>query len=286
MRQLTPEQAAATAPNQSIWVGASAGTGKTYVLTARVLRLLLTGTAPERVLCLTFTKAAAAEMSTRIYAQLGKWTGLSDQKLSASIWARTHERANEAMLERARQLFAEVLDLPGGLKIQTIHSFCQSLLGRFPAEANLSPRFQVMDERTTRELLEDSLERILAATTDKGNADISAALSRIAVRVSEQGFSDLMATVARERGHFRRLINKLKGQEGVAAATREAMDLPQNGAHLLAALTMDKAFDGAGLRALAGALADGSPAEQARATVIGAYLETAEGPARQTRFEA
>ncbi len=284
MKRLTPDQAAATAPNHSIWVGASAGTGKTYVLTARVLRLMLTGTPAERILCLTFTKAAAAEMSTRIYAQLGEWTGLADQTLAASIWARANERADDEMLVRARGLFAEVLDLPGGLKVQTIHSFCQSLLGRFPAEANLSPRFQVMDERTTRELLEDALERVLAAAGEQGDKKISEALSRIAVQVSEQGFSDLMAAVAKERGHFRRLLKRLHGEEGVAAATLEALGLPAECDDLSVQLTAG--LDGAGLLALAQALADGSPAEQARAAAIGEFLAPEEGAERAARFRA
>lgn len=286
MKRLTPDQAAATAPNHSIWVGASAGTGKTYVLTARVLRLMLSGTPAERILCLTFTKAAAAEMSTRIYAQLGEWTGLADQALAASIWARANERADDDMLVRARGLFGEVLDLPGGLKVQTIHSFCQSLLGRFPAEANLSPRFQVMDERTTRELLEDALERVLAAAGEQGDKKISAALSRIAVQVSEQGFSDLMAAVARERGHFRRLLKRLEGEDGVAAATLEALGLPAGCDDLSVQLSAEQALDGVGLAALAQALADGSPAEQARATAIGEFLAAKEGAGRAGRFEA
>jgi ATP-dependent helicase/nuclease subunit A len=286
MKRLTTEQAAATEPHHSIWVGASAGTGKTYVLTARVLRLLLTGTPAEHILCLTFTKAAAAEMSTRIYAQLGEWTGLADKPLAASIWARANERADEGMLAVARGLFAEVLDLPGGLKVQTIHSFCQSLLGRFPAEANLSPRFQVMDERTTRELLEDSLERVLAAAGDKGNEELSAALSRVAVQVSEQSFSDLMAAVAKERGHFRLLLKRLGGPEGVSSATLEGLGLPADSDRLIDHLTADQTLDRQGLLAVVEALADGSTAEQARAAAISEFLAAKEGAGRAACFTA
>ncbi|MCG8506323.1 MAG: UvrD-helicase domain-containing protein, partial [Sphingomonadales bacterium] len=127
--ELTREQAQATRPDANVWVGASAGTGKTFVLTARVLRLLLDGTAPERILCLTFTKAAASEMTTRVLKALGAWVGLDDKRLAVAIQKRTGAKPDKPMLDRARRLFAQVLETPGGLKIQTIHAFCQSLLG-------------------------------------------------------------------------------------------------------------------------------------------------------------
>lgn len=112
--KLTIEQEMATRPDASIWVGASAGTGKTHVLTARVVRLMLTGTDPEKILCVTFTKAAAAEMANRVYKVLGEWTALDDAALAAAINARTGEKADADMLARARQLFARVLDVPAG----------------------------------------------------------------------------------------------------------------------------------------------------------------------------
>src|SRR5215203_453217 len=120
--QLEAEQALAADPKVHASLSASAGTGKTQVLTARVLRLLLQGARPESILCLTFTKAAAAEMANRIGARLASWVRLSDKVLKKELFA-LGERDDPRMIEAARQLFARVLDCPGGLKIQTIHSF-------------------------------------------------------------------------------------------------------------------------------------------------------------------
>ena len=161
--QLLAAQAAAADPEASVWVSASAGTGKTHVLTNRVLRLLLAGSPPERILCLTFTKAAAAEMSIRIAGTLGAWTALDDDELTQTLLELSGEPPSADNLARARRLFAEVLEAPGGLSVETIHAFCESLLGRFPLEARLAPHFQVMDERTADELLAAARERVLAA---------------------------------------------------------------------------------------------------------------------------
>src|SRR5690242_8335550 len=141
MPELKGEQAAASDPAVHASLSASAGTGKTQVLTARVLRLLLQGARPESILCLTFTKAAAAEMANRIGARLAAWVRLKRSELWNDLQA-LGERPNERLIEKARQLFAKVLDCPGGLKIQTIHSFAQSLLAAFPAEAGIAPGFQ------------------------------------------------------------------------------------------------------------------------------------------------
>ena len=130
----------ASDPNSSVWVSASAGSGKTKVLTDRVLRLLLSGALPNRILCLTFTRAAAAEMQNRIRHLLGEWAVLEEKDLAVRIFGLTDETPDAATRIRARRLFAQVLDAPGGLKIQTIHAFCESLLGRFPIEARLSLR--------------------------------------------------------------------------------------------------------------------------------------------------
>src|SRR6478672_12856101 len=134
--ELKDAQARASDPLAHASLSASAGTGKTQVLTARVLRLLLRGARPESILCLTFTKAAAAEMANRIGARLAGWVRLKDRDLRKDLFALGEEN-DPASLERARQLFAKVLDCPGGLKIQTIHAFAQSLLAAFPTEAGI-----------------------------------------------------------------------------------------------------------------------------------------------------
>ena len=154
----------------SVWVGASAGTGKTKVLTDRVLALLLDGTLPQRILCLTFTRAAAAEMANRVREELGKWAIAADDALATSIRELNGATADERLLAHARGLFGEVLNCPGGLKIQTIHAFCESLLRRFPVEAGLQPHFQLMDERTARELLSAAREEVLARAMNAAEA--------------------------------------------------------------------------------------------------------------------
>ncbi|MEM9009766.1 MAG: double-strand break repair helicase AddA [Pseudomonadota bacterium] len=141
-------------PRFSAWVSANAGAGKTRVLTDRVARLLLAGTAPERILCLTFTKAAAAEMQTRLFARLGGWAMLPDAELAQALAALEDDGATAGAegLQRARRLFARALETPGGLKIQTIHAFCDAILRRFPVEAGVPPRFRVLDDRAALHL--------------------------------------------------------------------------------------------------------------------------------------
>src|SRR3990167_10119121 len=144
-------QQLAAHPHHSVWVAASAGSGKTKVLTDRVLNLLLQGCTPERILCLTFTKAAAAEMANRVRSRLGEWAILPDDDLQKSLESLQGQLPSLEIMNRARTLFGLTLDTPGGLKIQTIHSFCQSLLKRFPLEAGLSPFFNVRSEEHTSE---------------------------------------------------------------------------------------------------------------------------------------
>src|SRR5690606_17281925 len=141
-------------PKVSAWVAASAGTGKTKVLTDRILNLLLQGFAPERILCLTFTKAAAAEMANRLTQRLAHWANLSTFELNQELEELVGSDAlSSRVFARARHLFTLVLDAPGGMKIQTIHGFCQSILSRFPLEAGISPHFRVLDDVQAEEMV-------------------------------------------------------------------------------------------------------------------------------------
>ena len=132
------QQSIASDPERSAWVSANAGAGKTYVLAHRVVRLLLNGTEPSKILCLTFTKAAAGEMANRVFAILGEWTEMEDAELSKKLEEIETQKPDAKKLEYARTLFARALETPGGLKIQTIHAFCEALLHQFPLEA-ISP---------------------------------------------------------------------------------------------------------------------------------------------------
>ena len=147
----TPEQRKAADPAHSVWVAASAGSGKTQVLIDRVIRLMLNGAAPQSILCLTFTKAAAAEMSTRLFDRLSQWIAIDDQALDESLQRLGVPDPAEKRVA-ARRLFAKALETPGGLKIQTIHAFCERLLQLFPVEAALAPGFRVMDEAEAKAL--------------------------------------------------------------------------------------------------------------------------------------
>ncbi len=135
-------QRVAADPGASVWVGASAGTGKTKVLTDRVLALMLAGSDPGRILCLTFTKAAAAEMSNRLNTRLAQWAVAPDGALAESLTELLGRAPDKDLSDRARRLFARVLDTPGGMKIETLHAFCQSLLRRFPIEARCRAPFR------------------------------------------------------------------------------------------------------------------------------------------------
>ena len=166
--ELKGEQALASDPAVHAALSASAGTGKTQVLTARVLRLLLKGAPPESILCLTFTKAAAAEMANRIGARLAAWVRLKDSELGTDL-LHLGELNDPPSRERARQLFARVLDCPGGLRIQTIHSFAQSLLAAFPAEAGITPGFQPIEGRAEQELVRRTLADLMSAAEECGD---------------------------------------------------------------------------------------------------------------------
>jgi ATP-dependent helicase/nuclease subunit A len=175
------EQRAASNPAVSAFTAASAGSGKTKLLTDRLLRLMLGGAGPEKILCLTYTKAAAAEMRIRLNAKLGQWVVLPRPALEAELRA-LDVTPDEKTLDLARKLFADVLDLPGGMRIETIHAFCQSLLRRFPLEAELSPHFQVADDELAAQRLREAREAALA------NPAARAAIEVLAAEIDEPSF--------------------------------------------------------------------------------------------------
>ncbi len=173
------EQLLASDPAASAFVAASAGSGKTKLLTDRLLRLMLAGAKPERIQCLTFTKAAAAEMAVRLQRILGTWVTLPSEELAAELRRLQIDPTDQALTD-ARALFARVLDLPGGMRIGTIHAFCQSLLRRFPLEAALSPHFQLVDEYDADAALTDAREAMLARADTPALRDALAELAGLA----------------------------------------------------------------------------------------------------------
>ncbi|WP_306131300.1 double-strand break repair helicase AddA [Roseivivax marinus] len=157
----TQKQVDAAAPGSSTWLSANAGSGKTRVLTDRVARLLLEGVAPENVLCLTYTKAAANEMQNRLFRRLGAWAMLAEDDLRAELRELGAEGTlDRVALQKARTLFARAIETPGGLRIQTIHSFCASILRRFPLEAGVSPQFREVEDRAAARLRAEILDHM------------------------------------------------------------------------------------------------------------------------------
>ena len=265
----TSGQTIAARPGLSVWVGASAGTGKTKVLADRVLRLLLSGTTPERILCLTFTRAAAAEMANRIFAILGDWARDEPTVLADKLANLLEAAPDEAMLDRARSLFLLVLDTPGGMKIQTIHSFCEAVLGRFPLEARIAPHFEVMDERTAQETLRAARDHVIGSTGhgDPGNA-AAEALAVVTARLGEDRFDALMSRLAADRAR----VHAMAPSEDGAIYRYLGLDPGQTVDEILAAGCLEEAFDGPGLQDAADALATGKPSDRDRAENIAGWL--------------
>ena len=204
--QATHDQRTAANPVATAWVAASAGTGKTRVLTNRLLALLLEGAEPREILALTFTKAAAAEMANRVSEALEKWVTLGDSDLSDALFKLAGKYPREEQLALARRLFAKVLEAPGGLNIQTIHAFSQSLLGRFPVEAGVRPGFSVLEDSEAKALLETTVDRFLSGLIAREEP----AMSRVFEVLGEDTFRDILAGLVRERGRVERLRGENK----------------------------------------------------------------------------
>jgi ATP-dependent helicase/nuclease subunit A len=186
-------QREASDPAASVFVSANAGTGKTTVLTRRVVRLLLSGVDPMRILCVTFTKVAAANMQERVFDLLSEWVTLSDDALAARIADIEGRPATSSEMHQARRLFARALETPGGLKIQTIHALCQRLLNQFPFEAGVPARFDVLEEDTARDLLETALDDTLAEAIERPAGAVGTALARLTAELGAASVRDAVA---------------------------------------------------------------------------------------------
>ena len=274
-------QRRAADPAASVWVAASAGTGKTKVLTDRVLTLLLAGAAPRRLLCLTFTKAAAAEMAVRLNRRLAAWATADEATLEGELTRLLGRAPDAAERVRARRLFAQVLDTPGGMAIETLHAFCQSLLRRFPLEAGLAPHFQLMDDGDAAEALEAAKIEVLAAARDRADPALAAALAIVTARVHEMAFPELLGELASERGRLERILRREGGLGGVVRALAARLELApgETVESLRAAACAEDSFDGPALRRAIAALAQGGKTDQKRAEGMAAWLADPAGRA-------
>ncbi|MGE5271378.1 MAG: double-strand break repair helicase AddA, partial [Thiohalocapsa sp.] len=265
-------QRQAVAPDKSVWVAASAGTGKTKVLTDRLLALMLDGTDPAKILCLTFTRAAAAEMANRINQRLAAWTTLPPGALAGELVQLTGRMPQEEDLARARRLFAMILDTPGGAKIATIHAFCQSLLRRFPLEAGVPPEFAVIDERGAKEALIEAAETVIATARRDLRSPLAAALAIVAAHAQEERFVGLMAELAAEREKLRRAL--ADGHDGLRRRLCGRLGVVESATPESVVGAFCSGGDFAGLRAAAAALTSGSPADQGRGAAIAAWCDS------------
>jgi len=233
-------QRTASDPATSAWVRASAGSGKTKVLADRVTRLLLAGVLPQRILCLTFTKAAAAEMSIRITQQLSQWATGSDDALRQSLDNIQGHVPTVEQLRDARRLFARVLACPGGMRIRTIHAFCQEILRRFPIEAGLPPHFNVIEEGDAHALQTDVQMDLLQAASAEPSSEIGQALRFLVNDFGEHGFAEAMHGLLNDRARLLSAKTKAVSLERLIAAMRS---LVQEGAEETVATLRAAAVD-------------------------------------------
>ncbi|ALE03292.1 double-strand break repair helicase AddA [Bartonella ancashensis] len=201
-------QTTATDPTTNVWVSANAGSGKTHVLSERVIRLLLNGTPPARILCLTYTKAAAAVMQSRIFRTLSNWSELNDSQLQDTLSRFENKPVNMQKLAHARRLFAYALETPGGLKIQTIHAFCESLLHQFSLEANIVGHFDLLDDVNQKKLLQQARYQLLTCH------DAQPILKQLFKTISENTFNQLLREATLKQNEFSDFLSLILSQNG------------------------------------------------------------------------
>lgn len=274
----------ASNPETSAWVSASAGSGKTKVLTDRMLRLLLPqkngkpGAPPHKILALTFTKAGAKEMSLRIHKTLSEWAVMPlDGKdgLYENLDKLLGHNPTDLQLESAQKLFATVVDTAGGLKIMTIHSFCQSILGRFPLEANLTPGFQALEEYQAEILLKKAQNKIFDIAREEATSPLSDAIHNLILSQNEDQFSNLIENIISEKKQFQNILKKNFGTDGLYTAICKKLDIPagKTQEEIIYHACLDNAFDKDGLWECCKALSEGSKTDTARSDTIQYWLE-------------
>jgi ATP-dependent helicase/nuclease subunit A len=283
LQKATEAQRLGSDPGYSAWVSASAGSGKTKVLGDRVVRLLLSDVPPARILCLTFTKAAAAEMSNRVAERLASWAAASDDTLRAELRTLTGGGDIAALMPMARRLFARVLDTPGGMKIMTIHAFCQSLLRRFPLEADVAPHFTLIEERDASALMGEARDEMLNAARGADGTPLRQALDSVVARMLEGRLNDLMRELLSRRARFERLVDRAD-MPAIRAALRTTLSVGPDETRdsILAVAVTDVACDPAVLRRAADALSQGTDTDQERAETLRTWLSADAGQRVET----
>jgi ATP-dependent helicase/nuclease subunit A len=214
-------QIAAADPDRSVFVSANAGSGKTHVLVQRVINLLLRGEDPAKILCITFTKAAAANMATRVFNTLAEWTGLDDAALDDKIRLATGKTPDATQRAIARRLFANALETPGGLKVQTIHAFCTRLLHQFPFEADVAARFEVLDEDANAQLLNELTLQVLLEGATRPDSALGKALDAAIIAAADITFKEVIAETIGKRDVITEWTERAGGvQQAIDELTR------------------------------------------------------------------
>ncbi len=225
----------ASNPNSSVWVGASAGSGKTKVLTDRILRLLLpdqhnlNACAPHKILAITFTKAGASEMSLRIHNQLSEWAVMpseGEKGLIQNLKNLLGYPPTKEQIDAARKLFATVIDAPSGLPIMTIHSFCQSVLGRFPLEADLTPSFKALEEDQAAQLIKQAQRKVFKIASEDKGSPLAEAVHNLVLAQNEEQFSKLLQNLISERRQLQKILEKNFNSEGLYTNLCKTLDIP------------------------------------------------------------
>jgi ATP-dependent helicase/nuclease subunit A len=268
------EQLLAADPKHSVWVAASAGSGKTKVLVDRFVRLLLDGTLPQRILCLTFTRAAANEMTVRITRMLSEWAIQDDSKLDEGLGA-LGVKPNAKLRDRARRLFAATLDCPGGLRIKTIHGFAQEILQRFPLEAGITPYPNLLDEQESKLWLEDVRNQMLQQAARDPHSMLGEAVALLARDFGDDRFNQIIMEMIAQRGSFMALLadHEYKIEDLLPALWRHhGLEPNTDAAAVIPAAVTDTAFDRTGMMRLMQVLLNGSEAQKRTGKILADWL--------------
>lgn len=282
----TSEQLAAARPLASAWVSANAGSGKTRVLTDRVARLLLAGADPSRILCLTYTRAAAAEMERRLFDTLGAWSMQDDAGLAASLAAIEDEPMAQARLPEARRLFARALEAPGGLKIETIHAFCQRVLQRFPVEAGVPPDFEVLDDNEAGALAELAKRSLLRRLRAGAGDAIEGAFERLYEARGEFTLDTIIDDGLKRRREIEAFLDRHGADLSAAVRARLGLRPDESFASVRARGHCDPECDEAALRRAVRALETGGKRDKERARAIARYLDAGDRESAADAYRA
>ncbi len=287
-------QRRAADPNGSVWVGASAGSGKTKVLTDRMLRLLLPdqnghgATLPHKILAITFTKAGASEMTLRIQKTLSQWAVIEEEILIKKLQYLLGAPASISQITAARQLFAKVMDAPGSMQIMTLHSFCQSVLGRFPLEAGLSPSFTLLEESQANAIKTQAISKTIRTAQNQKGSPLSQALTHLATIHNEEQFEKLIDNFIREQRQVQKIITKYFDIDGLYTALCQDLNISagQTSDEALHHFCTQTEFGESGLRQACTALSEGSiKTDQPRGIAMQTWLD-GDSKKRIQNFEA